>query len=211
MSASHGGLLNRAINTLPFELHIPGYQFCGPGTRLTKRLTRGDTGINPLDVACRKHDIAYSHSNDLTDRHAAHKVLVKKARKYITVSNLALSERAAAAAVWAAMKAKTKIGMDMKPKKKMTRKKATKKRILLMTKRSDALLFLPMLGALGSLILEAERLARQKRLTIAKPRDVSSKSCNVTSARWNRAADCISLRTNTDADCISARINTDRV
>ena len=88
---------------------------------------------------------------------------------------------------------------------------ATEKRILLMTKRSDALLFLPMLGALGSLILEAERLARQKRLTIAKPRDVSSKSCNVTSARWNRAADCISLRTNTDADCISARINTDRV
>ncbi|KYN09174.1 hypothetical protein ALC57_18713 [Trachymyrmex cornetzi] len=36
--ASGGSLLNRAINALPFELHIPGYQFCGPGTRLTKRL-----------------------------------------------------------------------------------------------------------------------------------------------------------------------------
>ena len=140
-----------------------------------------------------------------------HPLLAEKARKRITASDSALGERAAAAAVWAAMKAKTKIGMDMKPKKKMTRKKATKKRILLMTKRSDALLFLPMLGALGSLILEAERLAWQKRLTTAKPRDVSSKSCNVTTARWNRAVDCISLRTNTDAVFISARTNMDKV
>jgi len=36
------GLLNRAINALPFELHIPGYQFCGPGKHLEKRLIRGD-------------------------------------------------------------------------------------------------------------------------------------------------------------------------
>jgi len=61
------GLLNRAINTLPFELHIPGYQFCGPGMHLEKRLARGDRGINPLDAACREHDIAYLHSNDLAE------------------------------------------------------------------------------------------------------------------------------------------------
>ena len=70
MSASRGGL-TQAINALPFELHIPDYQLCGPGTRLMKRLARSDAGINPLDEACREHDIAYSHSNDLTDRHAA--------------------------------------------------------------------------------------------------------------------------------------------
>jgi len=40
-------LLNRAINVLPFELHIPGYQFCDPGTHLEKRLVRDDRGINP--------------------------------------------------------------------------------------------------------------------------------------------------------------------
>ena len=79
MSASRGSLLNRAINALPFELHIPGYQFCGPGTQLTKRLTRGDAGINPLDAACREHDIAYSHSNNLTDGYATDKVLAEKA------------------------------------------------------------------------------------------------------------------------------------
>jgi len=82
MSASGCNLLNRAVNALPFELHIPGYQFCGPGTRLAKGLARGDAGINPLDAACRDHDIAYSHSNDLTDRHAADNILAEKARYY---------------------------------------------------------------------------------------------------------------------------------
>ena len=83
MSASRGGLLNR-VNALPFELHIPGYQFCGSGTRLAKRLARGDAGINPLDATCRDHDIAYLHSNDLADRQAANNILAEKARKRIT-------------------------------------------------------------------------------------------------------------------------------
>ncbi|KYN14637.1 hypothetical protein ALC57_13144 [Trachymyrmex cornetzi] len=160
MSASRGGLLNRAINALPFKLHIPGYQFCGPGTRLTKRLVRGDAGINPLDAACRDHDIAYSQSNHLTDRHAADKVLADKALGRVVARDLALNERAAAAAVWATMKAKTKIGMGMKPKKKTTRKKVTKKRILPTAKRGGALPFLPMLGALGSLIGGAASVAK---------------------------------------------------
>ncbi|KYN20083.1 hypothetical protein ALC57_07570 [Trachymyrmex cornetzi] len=75
------GLLNRAINALPFELHIPGYQF----------------------------------------------------------------ERAAATAVWAAMKAK--IGMGLK-----TKKKKRSKRILPTAKRGGVLTVLPLLGVLGSLV-----------------------------------------------------------
>jgi len=31
---SSRGLLNRVINMVPFELHIPRYQFCGPRTRM---------------------------------------------------------------------------------------------------------------------------------------------------------------------------------
>ena len=46
------GLDNKIINKLQFELHIPGYQYYGPGTKLAKRLARGDLGINPLDAAC---------------------------------------------------------------------------------------------------------------------------------------------------------------
>jgi len=144
---SGGGLLNSVINALPFELHIPGYQFCGPGTRLSERLARDDQGINPLDAACREHDIAYSHSNDLAERHVADKLLAQKARKRIIARNSTLGERAAAAAVWEAMKVKTKIGMGMK----MKMKKKTK-RVHTAVKRGDILPSLPMLGALGSLI-----------------------------------------------------------
>ena len=54
------------------------------------------------------------------------KILVKEAQKRITAKDSILGERAAATAVWAAMKAKTKIGMGMKTKKR----KLTKKRML---------------------------------------------------------------------------------
>lgn len=40
--ASGKGLVDTVINKLPIELHLPGYQYCGPGTKLEKRLTRGD-------------------------------------------------------------------------------------------------------------------------------------------------------------------------
>ncbi|EFN80761.1 hypothetical protein EAI_05527, partial [Harpegnathos saltator] len=78
------------------ELRIPGYQFCGPGTRLIKRFARGDQGINSLDAECREHDIAYSRSNNLADRHAADKILAAKAWKRITSKDSTLGERAAA-------------------------------------------------------------------------------------------------------------------
>ena len=62
------GLVDKLINKLLFELHLPGgYQFCGPGTKLSKRLTRGDPGINKLDSACKDHDIAYSKNRENLD------------------------------------------------------------------------------------------------------------------------------------------------
>ena len=148
-------MLNRAINTLPFELHIPGYQFCGPGTHLEERLARGDRGINPLDAACREHDIAYSRSNDLANRHVADNILADKARKRIIARDSTLGERAAATAVWAAMKAKTKIGMGLKMKKRLTRK-----RILPVAKRGGILPILPLLEVLGSIVGGAAGIAK---------------------------------------------------
>ncbi|EFN89398.1 hypothetical protein EAI_07691, partial [Harpegnathos saltator] len=76
--------------------HIPGCQFCGPGTRLAKRLARGDQGINSLDAVYREHDIFYSRSNNLTNRDAADKILAAKARKCISTKDSTLGERAAA-------------------------------------------------------------------------------------------------------------------
>src|SRR5436190_1730007 len=86
------GLLDRAINALPFELHITGYQFCRPEIHLEKRLARGDTGVNLLDAAC-EHDIAYSRNKDLSARHVADRILAAEERKRIVARDATLGER----------------------------------------------------------------------------------------------------------------------
>lgn len=121
------GLINKTINNLPIELHLPGYQYCGPGTNLQKRLLRGDPGINILDKACKAHDIAYSKFNDTPNRHIADKLLSEKAWQRVLSKDANLSERAAALAVTNIMKAKVKLGLGMKMKKKNIKKNNKKK------------------------------------------------------------------------------------
>lgn len=119
------GLLNTAINRLPIELHLPGYRFCGPGTRLHKRLSRGDIGINPLDEACKQHDIAYDRYSDISARHQADRSLAETAFKRLRATDASVGERLAALAVGSAMKTKLKLGMGRrthKPRKSARRK-----------------------------------------------------------------------------------------
>ena len=97
------GLIDQVIDKIPFEMHIPGYQYCGPGTHLKKRLDRGDPGINPLDAACKTHDIAYSENKNSTERGKADKILQYEALKRVLSSNASISERAAALGVAKAM------------------------------------------------------------------------------------------------------------
>jgi len=113
------GLVNKLINKLPFELHIPSYNYCGPGTKLTERLTRGDKGINQLDDACKTHDIAYHNFKDLTKRHEADKVLEQKAIQRLKSKEASFGEKAAALGITAIMKLKRKVGMGKKPKEGM--------------------------------------------------------------------------------------------
>lgn len=122
------GLLNNLIDKLPIELHLPGYQYCGPGTKLTKRIARGDRGINPLDAACKIHDIAYANKKTLEDRHKADYELEQKAWKRVKSPNSSLREKGAAWFVTTAMKAKRKLGMGLKQKrlKKKINKRKTK-------------------------------------------------------------------------------------
>jgi hypothetical protein len=105
-----GNLLNRAIDILPTELHIPGYQYCGPGTKLKERLARGDPGVNKLDSACKLHDIAYSKYSDIKNRSIADRELAERAWERVKASDASLSEKAAAWAVTNIMKAKSKFG-----------------------------------------------------------------------------------------------------
>lgn len=120
------GLINNLINRLPFELHLPGYNFCGPGTKLQKRLARGDSGINPLDEACKEHDIAYSKYKETEQRHIADKILAGKAWERVRSNNASLSERANAWLVTNAMKTKVKFGMGVSNKNKNKKKSIRK-------------------------------------------------------------------------------------
>ena len=111
MNTSQGaGVLNTVINKLPFELHLPGYSYCGPGTKLRKRLARGDPPKNKLDSYCRDHDIAYSKTQDLTQRHQADKILENRAWERVKASDSGLGEKTSAWLVTNAMKVKRKLG-----------------------------------------------------------------------------------------------------
>ncbi|KAK9738176.1 Phospholipase A2-like domain [Popillia japonica] len=129
------GFINSAINALPFELHLPGgYRYCGPGTKLQRRLARGDKPINKLDAACMQHDIAYSQEKDLSKRHEADNcmqhdiaysqekdlskrheadnILSNAAMNRVKSSDASIGEKAAALGVAGIMKAKVKLEFD---------------------------------------------------------------------------------------------------
>lgn len=110
-------MVNTLINNLPFEAHIPGYRFCGPGTKLQERLARGDRGINLLDEACREHDISYSQHKDLAARHEADRILQERAWRRVKSKDASVGERAAAWGVTTVMKTKRAIGAGMRKKK----------------------------------------------------------------------------------------------
>ena len=115
--------MNSIVNKLLVELHIPGYQYCGPGTKLKERLSRGDPGINPLDVACKEHDFAYSKNRDnLNARHAADRVHTERAWKRVLAKDASLGGKTAAWGVVNTMKTKTKLGMGVRRKRKPSKK-----------------------------------------------------------------------------------------
>lgn len=118
------GFVNSVINKLPIELHLPGYQYCGPGTKLDSRLARGDPGINPLDRACKEHDIVYSQKKAIDDRHIADKILATKAWERVKSKDADLNERANALLVSNIMNLKAKFGMGVKKEGKVKNKKS---------------------------------------------------------------------------------------
>ena len=79
-----GSFLNKAINNLPFEMHLPSHNFTGPGTKLDKRLKpdltpkKWSMPINRVDKAAYHHDIGYSKSPDVKTRNKLNKKMLKE-------------------------------------------------------------------------------------------------------------------------------------
>ena len=68
------GVVNKLINNLPFEMHLPGHNFTGPGTNLKKRLKPNlephewSKPINRVDKAAYNHDVCYLKNHDTKTR-----------------------------------------------------------------------------------------------------------------------------------------------
>ena len=103
------GILNTIIDNLPVSLYVPGYNYCGPGTKL-----RGQPAVNKLDEYCKQHDIFYSKNSDTATRNKADLVLADRAWERVKSLDAGIGERAAAYAIVNAMKAKAKLGMGLK-------------------------------------------------------------------------------------------------
>ena len=65
------------ISKLGIEFHPPGYQYICPGTKLEKRLKRGDPGKKPLDRIAKQHDIDYSKAKNIRDKWKGEEKMVK--------------------------------------------------------------------------------------------------------------------------------------
>ena len=77
IAASTGaGFMNKLINRLPVEMHLPGHNFTGPGTKLHKRLNADGTPkswsmpINRVDQAAYRHDLCYAKHKDTAARNS---------------------------------------------------------------------------------------------------------------------------------------------
>jgi len=86
-----------------FDLTLPGYNYCGPGTKNTNRKP-----VNLLDQCCMEHDLFYVDNVDTKSRQVADKLLAKQAWKIFVYSNH-LGERLVALIIYGVMSLKVKL------------------------------------------------------------------------------------------------------
>ena len=115
-----GSLLNKALNDLPFEMHLPGHNFTGPGTKLKERLNpdltpkKGSEPIYRVDKAAYHHDICYLKNEDTVSRNTVcDKNMLKELKG---IYNPSLRERLDKSIVRKLIGIKVKFGMGIKRK-----------------------------------------------------------------------------------------------
>ena len=131
---SGSGVINTVLNKLPMpEMHlslpsdidnetVPNgsfnntgkYSYCGPFTKIDKRIAEGYQGVNELDKVCRVHDIAYKGNKNTRTRNVADDILAQEAATIANNPNQADYVRKDARTVTAVMAAKSRFGMGFK-------------------------------------------------------------------------------------------------
>ena len=115
-----GSLLNKVINNLPVEMHLPGHNFTGAGTKLKKQLNpdltpkKWSKPVNRIDKAPYHHGICYLKNNDTATRNAVcdKNMLIELKGIY----NPTLQERLDKSIVSKFIRTKVKIGMGVEKK-----------------------------------------------------------------------------------------------
>ena len=142
-SQEGGSLLKKAINNLPFEMHLSGHNFTGPGTKLKKQLNpdltpkKWSMRVNRVDKAAYHHDIFYLKNDYTATRNAARNKNMSKELEGICIYNPSLRERLDKSIVSKLIGMKVKFGMGVKKKldlaeklHKPIRRKFKKRRVL---------------------------------------------------------------------------------
>ena len=116
-----GSFLNTLVNKLPFEMHLQGHNFSGPGTKLYKRLNPDGTPkewsipINGIDNAACHHDLCYSkHDDTKTRNEVCDKTMLGELNGIV---NPTLRERIEKSIVGKLIKAKVNFGLGLPIKK----------------------------------------------------------------------------------------------
>ena len=116
-----GSLLNKAINNLPVEMHLPGHNFTGPGTKLNKRLNpdltpkKWSKPINRVDKAAYHHDLCYLKNNDTATRNTVcDKNMLKELKG---IYNPSIREKMERGLVSTLIGTKARFGMGVREKK----------------------------------------------------------------------------------------------
>lgn len=108
----------------PGEMHIPGMNFAGPGTRLDLRLNPNGTPksdsrpVDRVDEAAYRHDMAYSAFPDVKTRNVADKVMVSELNE---IPNPTLRERVERAAIKPILNTKANFGLGLPKKARVKR------------------------------------------------------------------------------------------
>lgn len=105
------------------EMHLPGMNFAGPGTRLDLRLNPNGTPresslpVDRVDDAAYRHDMAYAAFPDTKTRNVADRVMVAELNE---IPNPTLRERVERAVIKPILNTKANFGLGIS--KKSTRK-----------------------------------------------------------------------------------------
>lgn len=132
------GILNNMLKKIPIpEMHlglpqgeegenVPNgsfnntrkYSYCGPGTKVQQRIAEGYEGINSLDKACKRHDIAYSENKSTKARNTHDDILANEASAIATNPEEPEYVRKDARLVTGVMGTKSRFGMGVKKMRK---------------------------------------------------------------------------------------------